>query len=131
MQELDLSRGSLKKFGLTMAAVFFALAACIILIRRHSHLALFIISAIFFIAGTMAPSLLQPVYIFWMRFAAALSWVNTRIILVLIYYLIFMPTGLIMRLFGMDPLKKKIDRRQGSYWQKIEVTQAGNYERQF
>jgi hypothetical protein len=33
-----------------------------------------------------------------------------------VYYLVITPTGLLMRLFGRDPLSRKFRRGAGSYW---------------
>ncbi len=58
------------------------------------------------------PAALGPVYKIWMRFAEALGWVNTRIILSLIFFLIFFPFGIIMRMFN-DPMRRKFDPGSG------------------
>lgn len=62
----------------------------------------------------LAPASLRPVYIIWMRFAAVLGWINTRLILGLIFFLIFLPFGLIMRLFN-DPMRRKLDKTMVTY----------------
>lgn len=72
---------------------------------------------------------LKPVYDLWMKFAAVLAWVNTRIILIVMFYLVFTPIGLIMRIFGMDVLGLKIERNKESYWLKKD--KKTSYERQF
>ncbi|MDP3041954.1 MAG: SxtJ family membrane protein [Candidatus Omnitrophota bacterium] len=61
-------------------------------------------------------TLLKYIYILWMRLAYILSWVNTRILLVIIFYLVFSPIGLFMRLFRIDPLERKFRRLNVSYW---------------
>jgi hypothetical protein len=53
-----------------------------------------------------------------MKFAFVLGWVNTRLILGVFFYGILTPIGVTMRLFGWDPLTRKIDRRAESYWVK-------------
>jgi hypothetical protein len=51
----------------------------------------------------------------WMIFADVAGWVNTRIILILLFYGLILPIGLIMRLFRYDPMQRKIDRQCQSY----------------
>lgn len=51
----------------------------------------------------------------WMKFADVAAWVNTRIIMILLFYLIILPTGFIMRLFGYDPMRRNIDKQLKSY----------------
>ena len=72
---------------------------------------------------------LKPVYDIWMKFAAVLAWVNTRIILIVMFYLVFTPIGLIMKLFGSDQLGLRMEKEKESYW--IKKDGKVNYERQF
>ncbi|MDM7915235.1 MAG: SxtJ family membrane protein, partial [Candidatus Eisenbacteria bacterium] len=64
--------------------------------------------------------LLRPLWIrffrLWMRFAEALSWVSTRVILTLVYFLIVTPYGVVSRPFRRDPLDMDWKRRRPSYW---------------
>jgi hypothetical protein len=57
------------------------------------------------ILGLLLPRALAPVYRGWMALGHALGWLNTRIILGLLFYSMITPMGLIMRLFGKDPLR--------------------------
>lgn len=75
-------------------------------------------SALFALGGLVLRSALRPVYVGWMKFAFVLGWVNTRLILGLFFYGILTPVGVMMRLFGWDPLTRKIDRTAPSYWVK-------------
>ena len=56
----------------------------------------------------------------WMKFAAALGWLNTRLILTLFYILLIGIMALIVRLFGKDLLRKR-RRRVDSYWQSKDT----------
>ena len=50
-------------------------------------------------------------------------------ILGLIYYLVLTPIGLLMRVFGKDPMRRRLDRTAESYW--IERDEAAASERYF
>ncbi len=52
-------------------------------------------------------SALRPFYHVWMLLAAVLGYVNTHILLAVIFYTMFTVTGLVMRAFGRDPLRLK------------------------
>lgn len=67
-----------------------------------------------------------------MRFAQALGWVNTRIILSLVYFLIFTPIALFFRLIGKDPMDRSFEKRD-SYWIKRvpKEFRQEDYRRQF
>jgi len=60
---------------------------------------------------------LGPVERVWMKLAGYLGWFMTRVILGLVFLLVFTPAGLIMRVLGKDPLKLRFDRRAASYWE--------------
>lgn len=44
-----------------------------------------------------------------MKFAHILGWVNTRIILTLVYFLVFTPVALIFKLIGKDPMNRRFE----------------------
>ncbi len=64
----------------------------------------------------VAPIPLKPVYTAWLRFAHLIGRVITNFILILIYYLVITPSGLLKRLFGGKPLPVKPDENVSSYW---------------
>jgi hypothetical protein len=43
----------------------------------------------------------------WMRFATALAFVNTRILLCAMYWGVITPVGVLRRIFGYDPLHRR------------------------
>jgi hypothetical protein len=85
----------LRNFGLLMAAlivVFFAILIPWIWNAGISYITL-IAAASFGLLGLAVPTALRPVYALWMRIGAVLGWINTRIILCLVFYLMFVPVG--------------------------------------
>jgi len=76
------------------------------------------------------PAALGPVYTIWMRFALVLGWINTRIILGLIFFLVFFPFGIVMRMFN-DPMRRKFDQSAESYRVLSNPTKPENMERPF
>ena len=67
------------------------------------------------VVAIIMPIALFPLHWLWMKIGAVLGWINTRILLTIIFYLIFMPVGLIMRLFGNDPMRRRLDPDAESY----------------
>jgi len=65
--------------------------------------------------GLLYPQCLKPLYRSWMAIGHVLGWINTLVILALVFYLLITPTGLIMRIFGKDPMARKFLRPQKSY----------------
>ena len=62
------------------------------------------------ILGILAPRLLNYPYRIWMALGHALGWINSRLILGLVYIIVLQPIAYTMRLFRYDPLKL---RRKG------------------
>ena len=131
MDKLNLDRIVLKRFGITMGIVSLIIS-CILFFRCKYNSAILSlgVSLIFFLAGLFVPTLLKYLYIVWMRFAFILAWINTRIILAVIFYVIFTFVGLFMRLLRIDLLERK--KKQSTYWkQKDEAFNPLTYERRF
>lgn len=70
---------------------------------------IFIAFAVFYPKGLIWP------YRWWMALGHILGLINTRIILGLVFYLLFFPIGLIMRFLGIDPMSRKKDTIAKSY----------------
>ncbi|MCA1961256.1 MAG: SxtJ family membrane protein [Desulfomonile sp.] len=82
----------------------------------------------------LAPPLFRLIYRLWISLAVILGYFVSRILLTMIFFLVILPTGLIMRLFGKDPMDRKLDPDAPTYWIKREdPTDAGvkRYEKQF
>ncbi len=66
--------------------------------------------------GLARPAALRRVYGVWMLMATILGFIMTRVILTIVFYLLVTPTGLVMRLFRHDPMKRRPDPSQPTYW---------------
>ncbi|HWS53762.1 MAG TPA: SxtJ family membrane protein [Pyrinomonadaceae bacterium] len=73
------------------------------------------------VAGLFVPAAARRFHVFWMRVAVALGHVNSRVLLTLMYYGVFAPYGLVSRLAGRDPLRRR-GRGRESYWVERERT---------
>ena len=59
------------------------------------------------ILGILKPGLLLYPYIAWMKLGLILGWVNSRIILGLVFLIVLIPISLVMKSIGHDPLRTK------------------------
>ena len=59
------------------------------------------------ILGILRPGLLLYPYKAWMKLGHILGWLNSRIILGLVFLIVLQPIALIMKILGHDPLKTK------------------------
>jgi O-antigen/teichoic acid export membrane protein len=135
----ELDRRGLREFALTtgtVVAVLFGLIIPWLLGRQIAFLSwpgnwpwlLFTVLAAW---GLIAPMTLRPLYRLWMRFGLVMGRITSPIILGLVFYLVFMPTGLIMRLFGKDGMNRKFDKNAGSYRVQSKKAPRENLERPF
>jgi len=116
----------LRTFGF-LFAVFFVLVIGIVVPMLREDLGLLFsdpglwprwpwaTGGVVFAWAVLHPASLHLLHRPWMIFADIAGWVNTRIILILLFYVLILPMGLIMRLFGYDPMRRKIDRELQSY----------------
>jgi len=74
------------------------------------------VAAVFLAAAFAAPRVLAPLNRLWHRIGMALHGIVTPVIMGILFFLTVMPTGLIMRLFGKDPLRLRFDAEAKSYW---------------
>ncbi len=77
--------------------------------------------------------LLKRFYTRWMQVAQAIGTVVTGIILSLVFYVVFAPVGIALRLFGKDLLDREFEDKKRSYWleRKHEDFLPQRYTQQF
>lgn len=130
MDKIKTDNQTLKKFSIVMFFALMIIGTLLFFKHKNSFVIFYLIAIIFFVIGRVAVKLLKPVYTMWMKLAFVLSWINTRVILFIIFYLIITSISLIMKLFKADPLDLKIDRCKQSYWNRKEKKPL-NYEKQY
>ena len=111
----------LRKFGLIIGIIFPLLLGLIVpFIRGHSFAAwTLFIGVPLFITGILKPSLLNLPYKFWMSLGHYLGWINSRLILGLVFIFVLQPISIFMRFFGYDPLRKKREAKK-SYRENVK-----------
>ena len=114
----SLDNAGLRKFGLTTGAIIVVLFAFFfpwIFDATTMPMWPWITAGVLWVPALLIPGALRPVYTTWMKIGHGIGWVNTRIILGVLFYVLLLPMGLIMRLFGSDPMARKRDDSASSY----------------
>jgi hypothetical protein len=126
--------GEARRFGVILAVLLLAVAAFSFW-RDHPIRATILVSAA--VAAATCTFAAFPIWLrvfrLWMKLAEALSWVMTRVLLSVFFYLVLTPVGLIMRLLGKAPLDLAWKDGKPSYWidkQDVEYT-VERYSKQF
>ncbi len=124
---------TLREFGLVTGAIIAGLFGLLLpwLFDRAFALWPWIAGGGLALWGVILPDTLQPVYRGWMKFGHILGWINSRIILGIMFYLIILPIGLLMRLFRSDPMAREINRQCESYRVESRKPPKNHLERPF
>jgi len=132
IKNIKSTKKELKSFGLTIGIILLVISG-FLFFKEKDFYQIFIYFAGGFIGfGYIIPIILKPIYIIWMVFAVILGWIMTRVILMLLFYMLITPIGILARVFGKDFLElNKPDKY--TYWNyrnsDIELNQ--DYEKQF
>ncbi len=128
------SRLELRFFGLLVAA-FLALVGWLVYRRWQSPTAAGMIwgFALVVVAFYYAvPTARRMIYFAWMTAFYPLGWLISHLLLATIYFLVFTPIGLVMRLLGRDPMERHWNPDTETYWvAQPPEHDTGRYFRQF
>jgi len=119
-----------KNFGITFSIFFLIIGAYTWTTDNKEIVIIFLVLAVLFlILGLLNSSFLTPLNKFWMKFGFFLSKIVNPIILIIIYYAIVFPTGLLLKLLKKDILNLNIDKQKKSYW--VNKKNTSDMENQF
>ncbi len=85
------------------------------------------------VVGWVIPSFMRLVFVGMSYLAWPIGFVVSHVVLAAVYYLVLTPIGLLMRVFGYDPMARRFDREAASYWHERATagSEAKRYFRQF
>ena len=128
-----LTNAQARKSALAVAAVLLGVAAWN-LYRGRTTVVLICgaLGAALAAGGLLVPPAARAFHTAWMRLAVLLGHVNSRVLLTLVYYLVVTPYGVVTRLVGRDPLRRR-GARARSYWVERKATRQApeQFERLF
>ncbi len=134
MSHSDPTEKELKQYGLVMAGVLSFFMAVFLYKAWHTAAMALGVWVLFFLTlGLFAPARLERVYRAWMKFAEVIGNFNFKLLLTLMYFIVFTPIRMVASLFREDPLTRKIEPEKKSYWQDCEPRSADpkRFEKQF
>ena len=79
----------------------------------------------------IAPASLRLVYMGWMKVAMAIGNVINHLVLAVVFYVIMLPMGLVMRIMGKDPMMRRFDEDAESYRVDSKAAHKNHMERPY
>ena len=121
-----------KKFGFFFSAIFLLISSYYLYLNEKIvALILGFISILFFFVSLLKAELLLPFNIVWMKIGILLGKVINPIVLGTIFFFMFTPIAVIMRLIGRDELRLRLNSLN-SYWIKRKSSiKRTSFKRQF
>lgn len=123
LKAVDKGRRALRKFGVITGLVLVVLAALVMFKHRGDPvmftrpvMVMGIAGAVCLGAGLAAPTLLKHVHLAFSFIGLCIAWLVTRLALLIMFYIVFFPVGLVFRIIGKDGLRRRLDPDIRSYW---------------
>ena len=105
MENVEVANKTLRQFGLMVGGVFLVIGLWPFLWRQEAMRDwAVVLGALLTVSGLAGPAILKYPYQGWMKVGHVMGWINTRIILGILFYGVVTPMGLVMKLTGRDPM---------------------------
>jgi len=80
----------------------------------------------------LIPALRRAIFMAWLGMVFPIGWLLSHALLSVVFYLVVLPIGLMLRLFRYDALHRRFDPKAPSYWiKRSSSTEPKRYFRQF
>jgi len=121
-----------RSFGISVGLVLIALGAALFWRNRVGRAEILAGIGVLLLAGGLlhSPVLKYPSALWW-KFARVLGYINARILLTILFTLVFVPISLIWRLAGKDPLTRRRDKWPGWTPYPPRYRDPRHYQRMF
>lgn len=114
--ETRADKKQLRSFGLTVGGIFAVIGAWpIIFGDAEPRWWSLVLAGLLIVPALIFPGSLAGVYKRWMALGHMMGWINTRIILGAVFYLVVTPIGIIRRWLGKDPMGRQIKAELTTY----------------
>ena len=106
----------LRQFGLLAGGVFSVIGLWPMFLRGEPlRLWAVILGSLLILLGSLVPTWLAPIHRGWMWVGHVLGWINTRIILGVIFYGLITPIGIVFRMLGKDTMRQSFSDTSSTY----------------
>ena len=120
-----------RKFAIGLAVILTVISA----VQWYLHVAVYSYllgaAGVILVVGLLTPVVIKPVFIIFSYIGFVMGWVMTRVVLSLLFYLVFTPIGLVLKLTGKKLLDTSFRDQRESYWIDRGKGQDVDFTRQF
>ena len=113
---ISVKQGSERNFGIVFSVVFLFFSFYPNFSYEKVRLWSLVVSVLFFLISIFQPSILKSLNFLWFKFGILLGRIISPIIMALVFVFAIIPTGIIIRFMGKDPLQRKFLKNKNSYW---------------
>jgi len=133
IKNIKSEKSDIRNFGITLGIILLLISGFLFWKEKESYQIFSGIGITLSLIAIAIPSVLKPVYWMWMIFATILGWIMTRVILSILFYIVFSPIGLILRLFGKQFIELQWNKESSTYWNYRfrDSFEKEKYEKQF
>ena len=133
IKSIKSEKKDLRNFGITIGIALGVIASLLLWREKPYFLYCVIAGIAFLLSGFACPAVLKPFQKVRMTISILMGWFMTRLILIVLFYAILTPVGLIARLCGKIFIDRTFDKRTKSYWiiKTAEKRDISSYEQQF
>ena len=105
-----------RAFGLVFAAFFTLLGVLSVYSGGERWHYWFPLAGLFAVLAYAVPRVLRPLNWLWAKFGLLLHHIISPVFLGILFYVCITPFGIVMRLAGKDPMRRKLEPAAKSYW---------------
>ena len=128
----DVRIGSDRGFGLVFAVIFAIVALWPLFGDGGLRIWALAFAIVFLLVALIRPASLRPLNLLWFRFGLLLGRVVAPVVMAVLFLVAVIPTALVMRVLGKDPLRLHFDPDAESYWiPRGDAQPVGSMKNQF
>ena len=132
MKFSDIELPSNRKFGFFFTFVFAVAAAYFFNSTNMIRAYIFTIASLIFLVVTVAKAdILLPLNKLWMRFGLLLGMIVSPIVIGIIFFGLFTPIAILMRLSGRDELQSRFSHKVSHWITRSEPIKSESFKNQF
>lgn len=105
-----------RTFGLIFAAIFAVIGLLPLIGAGGVRFWALYLAGGFAVVSLLFPAWLVPLNKLWVKFGQMMHKITNPLLMGLVFFLTVFPTGMILRLFGKDPMRRKKVPDTASYW---------------